>query len=598
MKRFLSVFLAALIVITFSPSVFALDLGSDINADYILESDVEQDLSDLYIDGKRFSEVDYPLNAAADYVMLLSFLEYGYHSQTDKNLLYVVYLYNPSGAAVYDDGNKIRVAINDPNTSGGYTRYLMELLDASEDNRFLKFSFHLWRSDELNPSKREYNISGIELNTRRQGLTVHDIATKYTFTGSQYDGTLKTETDGFMTIQLDLRSTFYRINNSEAGKFYQSQLDSVYFALDNWIMDKYGEVYAIHFGYDEQLFNSLVTWSESASDLPNAVTYGLIDDLFPYQLRAVSYYGGEFSPYLRWGFTSGYANTDWIPFVMSGHYVDSATAVVPFEDRLAYASKYNMWDKASSLVLWAPKTRDVTLTVKDKLNLLNYDSNHNFVDKMLDYGFYEALWGDFDASQMVDVILKIRDKHFIGTNEEISDSVYVDVNDVTDLKDYFNNAEELDKSVYLFRFNTQNYYSIPMYFYTPDDDPPSYMAPNPLDWTDIEGHLFPDPNGYYCEETVYRDFVIIDMTFRDNLGRYTVLPVISDPIDVLGDATPPVDIEINFPKIFGGDGSGGSKILSYVMIALVVILALWLISKLVPKRVRVVNGSGRRRRRR
>ena len=157
MKRFLSFFIATLIVITFSPTVFAVELGSDIDAGYILESGVEQYLADLYIDGKRFAQEDYPLNKAADYVMLLSYLEYGYHSQTDKNLLYVVYLYNPSGAAVYDDGNKIRVAINDPNTSGGYTRYPMELLDASDDNRFLKFSFHFWRSDELNPSKREYN---------------------------------------------------------------------------------------------------------------------------------------------------------------------------------------------------------------------------------------------------------------------------------------------------------------------------------------------------------------------------------------------------------------------------------------------------------
>ena len=373
MKRFLSLFLAALIVITFSPTVFAVDLGSDIDAGYILESGVEQDLADLYIDGKRFSEADYPLNAAADYVMLLSFLEYGYHSQTHKNLLYLVYVYNPSGAAVYDDGNQIRVAINDPNTSGGYTRYPMELLDASEDNRFLKFSFHLWRSDELNPSKREYNISGIELNTRRQGLTVHDIATKYSFSGSQYDGTLKTETDGFMTIQLDLRSTFYRLNNSEAGKFYQSQLDSVYFALDNWIMDKYGEVYAIHFGYDEQLFNSLVTWDSvmRLPDIDTMVSYGFIDDNYPYTFSALSWYGGPYGPYEYWG-KQYISNSTPIRFVMSGHRVSAERETISREERLAFADRYNMWDKALSFAStadkfytypeqFAPLSRDVTL---------------------------------------------------------------------------------------------------------------------------------------------------------------------------------------------------------------------------------------------
>lgn len=134
-----------------------------------------------------------------------------------------------------------------------------------------------------------------------------------------------------------------------------------------------------------------------------------------------------------------------------------------------------------------------------------------------------------------------------------------------------------------------------MYFFdTLDESWPQYIKPDTVEYWLLSAA--PNPNGFYCEETVYRDFVIIDMTFRDNLGRYTVLPVISDPIDILGEATPPVNIDIDFPNIFGGDGTA-SKILSYVLIALVVILTVWLLFKLIPKRVKVVNRSGRRRRR-
>ena len=55
----------------------------------------------------------------------------------------------------------------------------------------------------------------------------------------------------------------------------------------------------------------------------------------------------------------------------------------------------------------------------------------------------------------------------------------------------------------------------------------------------IETHDRVDTNAYFFQETINLDFDIIDVTFS-NGETNTVIPVVSDPIDVVPDATPPV----------------------------------------------------------
>ena len=59
--------------------------------------------------------------------------------------------------------------------------------------------------------------------------------------------------------------------------------------------------------------------------------------------------------------------------------------------------------------------------------------------------------------------------------------------------------------------------------------------------TSIFGNSFKkvDSNAYFFQQTVNLDFDIIDVTFS-NGEKSTVIPVVSNPIDVVPDATPPV----------------------------------------------------------
>ena len=79
-----------------------------------------------------------------------------------------------------------------------------------------------------------------------------------------------------------------------------------------------------------------------------------------------------------------------------------------------------------------------------------------------------------------------------------------------------------------------------------------------------------DSNNYFFQQTVNLDFDIIDVTFS-NGEKDTVIPVVSNPIDVVPDATPPVltisDEEIDWMKIL--------KIVVGIILLLALVIFCW-----------------------
>ena len=62
---------------------------------------------------------------------------------------------------------------------------------------------------------------------------------------------------------------------------------------------------------------------------------------------------------------------------------------------------------------------------------------------------------------------------------------------------------------------------------------------------------------YVAQQSVFFDFDVIDLTFNKD-GVYTVIPAVSDPIDIVNDLTSPTDM--------GDDGLG---ILGIILLILV-----------------------------
>ena len=52
-----------------------------------------------------------------------------------------------------------------------------------------------------------------------------------------------------------------------------------------------------------------------------------------------------------------------------------------------------------------------------------------------------------------------------------------------------------------------------------------------------------DRDGYVAQETCFLNFDIISLTFRNDLGKDTVIPVVADPIDIFNGVDPPPDLD-------------------------------------------------------
>ena len=105
----------------------------------------------------------------------------------------------------------------------------------------------------------------------------------------------------------------------------------------------------------------------------------------------------------------------------------------------------------------------------------------------------------------------------------------VNANDVNAIRSFYNTSTREDKTVVLFRFATSDYYSAG------------------VDIVELgAGFLGNDKKtsgqAYRAWESVFFDFDIIQLTFNRE-GVYTVIPAVSNPIDVVDDITPPVQMQ-------------------------------------------------------
>ena len=95
-----------------------------------------------------------------------------------------------------------------------------------------------------------------------------------------------------------------------------------------------------------------------------------------------------------------------------------------------------------------------------------------------------------------------------------SQNLLIDEALLPEFKNDYNVYSEQGKKTFIFRFATTDYYSAEVSTMTADV-------------------------GYMAQETVFLDFDIISLTFRNDVGD-TVIPVVSSPIDIVPGIDPPL----------------------------------------------------------
>lgn len=298
---------------------------------------VLEDLQGMTVDGEPFSITDYPANADGT-PQLITLAEYCYAYYADMQGYYgiYIYVYNPAQTNYDFTSGKCKVEMH-VGGNGNYKKYKLKLLStttqAGYDNRFYKLKVELTAAERtailkaLDSTERIYELSGLELlnkslpefpNATEYAVGGKDkdgkaYGRKYTYTGyaEGYDvsgankSTLACTQSGVEVIEIEVQSTYYFYPND---LHTATQLNSVYFSLDNELIEKYGKLYSILAEYwqyelppiavvnDEDLYGYLRNAPADIAAVEEESKY----QLFGYKDEHFTIVGGEYVYPCEW----------------------------------------------------------------------------------------------------------------------------------------------------------------------------------------------------------------------------------------------------------------------------------------------------------
>jgi hypothetical protein len=568
--------------------------GSDVNFD---ATNVLDDLCSSTVGQAAFDINDYPFDESKT-ARVINFVEYCYSYKVNMRSNYglYIYLYNPE-AINFNIGtlsNKIQLAVS-YNTDGipdDYDKFSLKFCSVSTESNYSRL-FYKFRVidktdsdgkyiiDRLNSNERRYDVSGIELVTRGANNAVdYKVGAAYKFTGyakgygpaESAESNLAVAVEELETISLDVRNAFFRTGLSNLGADHQNQLDSVYFAVDNTVLEKYGKLQRIKAEWYEYKTTPIVVtesstvYNNSQLYLGDIIPYGQfntdIDRSLFYRFRFESVPGGGVSlPMADWGWNG---STKAFCAVIESIYLMFKTDNIEAYD--PYASKSVVGGVESNVLYNRIKAYDKTyrkgvLPIKDRTisadlfedtvdsdrirgyNLREFDSDVNlddllsyndgdssFWDKWEDFGFWNTIFGDMpdldDRYTNIAPIYAVEDSDLQGSLSDVSKRLLIGQELLSDFTAYrtAEAASTLEfpegKTTFLFRFAASDYFSGALTIYKDSLNM----------WSD---------EAYFAQETVFMDFDIIQLTFNRD-GVYHVIPVVSNPIDIVNALTPPL----------------------------------------------------------
>lgn len=525
---------------------------------------------------ENFNIEDYPFDSTGliNSPKIINFVEYcySYRANMQNNYGLYLYIYNPQNLKINTVSklNKVELAVG-YDSSGiptTYEKFNLEFLSKSTgdyENLFYKFKIVDHISDDgktilkrVNSNSRRYDIASIELHEEGQrNATDYGIGGTYTFTGYvagygpdvNAESTLKVEVNDLRTIQIEVNSTNYSPDTvSNLGMFHQNTINSVYFSVDNILLEEYGKLQKIK-----------AEWYEYKTK-PMAVVkdINVKEALEPFLGKAISN-GGRYDENVPYGFCAGkvnnlptydYSYNAWtsslglispqpansyletLYYIFSSNNADLDKFILTSEELLDYIYSYTLsYDKGTILNSISAdlfedsvdegRTRGYNLKEidsNDTFDMLSYDSNHSWWDKLLDYGFWAPeTGGDLKNISPIEIV---ETDALNQDNQVISESLLINENDVNKFKTYYANETAKNKSVILFRFAQTDYYSAS-----------GFVMQN--------GSRISNDDMFLAYETVFLNFDIIELTFNKD-GVYTTFAVVSNPIDIARDVTAPL----------------------------------------------------------
>lgn len=564
----------------------------------------ESNVLDDLLSSSNFNISDYPKKEGG-YIQLVSFIEYcySYRKNTQNNYEMYIILYNPGELDIETQSyqNKIQLAVeyNYNNEPLRFEKYRLEFCNKSTRGEY-KNLFYKFRvvdrqingkhfKDRVASNARRYDISGMELLIKgNQNAVDYNVSSTYIFTGfakgyginANDESTLKCSVSKMETLSLNVEHTNYRTNVSSLGADHYNEVNSVYFSIPNRIFEQYGYLQKIRAEW----------WEYKTKMMAVTSNQGFYNQLLQYIGTDVGCYDEKVPIYLYSGYKGKasmqigiptYHYYDWcynknldtqytifgtpsavyeakrqssiLPYVFYSPSVD-VDSVFNFlhteppagsiEGNILKDWIYNYENNLGngyidcngrkiSIDLFEDFVEpgrvmgynDKTIDLSDTFDLDSYDSNHSWVDKLLDYGFsWPNTSGDY---YNVLPICEIKAEDLMGSDEDVASSLLININDVNNIRTAYAAEATKGNRIMLFRFAMTDYYTAPAYT--------------------SAGSTLANCDTYAAQQSVFLDFDIIELTFNDD-GVYYVIPIVSNPVDIVNDITPP-DVQFEWWKI-------------------------------------------------
>ena len=587
-KRIITIILLALTLLsTLIPCVGATDTG-----DSPYTSEVARELSGSTINGKAFNFADYPKDRFNTEVSVLFINEVGFRAGSDQSdwALYL-YLYNPSGQAYDFTTGKCAVNMgyewSDTGAVTAYTKFALELVSASDEegmeNVFLKvrvkdktIGARTFAKRLSSKSTRIYAFSEVELLIPgKVNATSFSFARRYEVTGydkgygtyaSQNNKTVKDT--GHNVIQCKPVQTYWRSDTSSGGKNHRWQVNAVYFSVPKAYFKEYDSLDAVKCEWFEAKTQPIIATDDGALFDALEPQIGEIltaDPLWdkrvfeqrlnisvPYGLRTSS---DEFGYNIRHSEKTSFGDVIFVPsnIHVLGWFLLAETDEIKLNQEFVskdsmlkyYADMVKEKGEAAARQLLLTNTVDegrkygkqeVTIRFDDTYELKNYDSNHNWFQRFLDYHIFNGGWnskgyttktgetyGNFQPINIIDSYDDIA-----ATPAQLAESLYFATEEeARKFKEYATDALKRDEYVVLLRYAERDYYS-------------EVMEVTPS----ISG------TAVVAVQTVFLDFDIIELDFKKD-AETIVVPVTSSPTNGIGGIKAPQVDDTNPGKYLG-----------------------------------------------
>ena len=499
---------------------------------------------------------EYP-SSATESVRVVSFSEYCFAEDliNSGNYALYVYVYYPSGKAlsVRDGVHTVNMALtyDEEGEPIRYENCALRYLSASESGTVVKLRvvgnidaiFANARAMEEESGERRYDVAGVQLlEMGAAGAKDYTIGETYLYTGyaKGYGSESKTVSTltvaNEKTISLNVHSTYYSPEGTNGKDYTQDSLASVYFSVPNEYIEKYGVLYAVHAEFIRAVLNPAIitdnlnfcnllqkkVLSDQSDFGYSAIglgdSYGYTEDIFGnVEFRSDTIYDPSDALNTILNAETGLGRLDRIDQVyytggapVEGYTVDNDRAKTFIYDHSVNRDVAGKYD--SRFFSSIDEKKEITYSADDNFSLT---SERYTMEKFLFFCWSQKVSGETFEVPAVQEIKKCE------SADQIERDYYINANDFDAVRALY---EETDSTVYIFHFACDDYFSQKGMLLKNGVQAPSNLG-----------------NVYIAKQTAYIDFDVIDITMRNSEGKSTVLGVVSDPIDIFRDYTPPVD---------------------------------------------------------